>query len=490
MDKRGLLLVLMILSGGIWLSRNYKCPLSPDKTSESEESLQIPPALDDLQDGFTSVVDKIRPSLVNISAVHIIEVKTPFYNFYFGNPFEEFFNDFFGQDPRKRRGDSDTEKFRYEGTGSGAIVDPGGYILTNYHVIKDADEIKVTTYDDKQYDAKVIGKDPKTDLAVVRIKSMRKFDALKMGDSENLRAGEWVIAAGSPFGLNQTYTAGIISALRQDVSIENINYRDMIQTDASINRGNSGGPLVNLRGEAIGINTAIYAPTGVFSGVGFAIPINLAKKILEELMEKGRVVRSWLGVEIYDVDHAIMKNFGLDKPSGVLVNRVIENSSAQAGGLMRGDIICSIDGKAVKNSRELQERVSSSKPGTNVKMTVVREGKKLDLTFKLQEMPDTIPEDEGSGLDTPEGGYSWRGILFQPADYGEWNSYPLVSRIDPSSAGYEIGLQTGDIIRNINRQDVNNLDALRSVLDSVDLKNGVVFDLIREGKPMFLSYKE
>jgi len=432
------------------------------------------------------LVEKVKPALVNISAVHVFKVQANPYRFFFGDPFEEFFG------YPNRRMEPEIRKYRQEGTGSGFIIDPEGYVLTNYHVIRNAEEIKVTTYDDKTYEAEIVGTDPRTDISVIKIKSKKKFDALKMGDSDKTRVGDWVIAAGSPFGLNQTFTSGIISAVRQDIQIENRDYRNMFQTDASINRGNSGGPLVDMNGNVIGINTAIYAPTGVFSGVGFAIPINQAKAILNELIDKGHVVRGWLGVEIKNVDTAIKKSFNLDSAEGVLVNRVVEDSPAEKGGLQRGDVIVKFNGSAIRNASELQEKVMSQEPGTKVSIAVIRDGKEQELKVELGELPDEVSykKDEDKKEESV-----WKGVKVSnvsPALKEKYNLKEaegvLVVEIDPAKEGYETGLRVGDVIQEINSIEVRNVDDFNKAVKKINLKEGVVFDVIRNGRPLYISY--
>jgi serine protease Do len=446
---------------------------------------------------FADVVKKVSPSLVNISAVHIVEVQEPYHHFYFGDPFEDFFDEFFGVPDRRRFGEPAPQKRRYEGTGSGFIIDTDGYVLTNYHVIKDAQEIKVTTYDDKQYDAKLVGKDSKTDLAVVKIKSSKRFNALKLGDSKLVEVGDWVVAGGSPFGLNQTFTVGIISAVRQKVKIENVAYEDMIQTDAAINRGNSGGPLVDLHGQVIGINTAIYAPTGVFSGVGFAIPINQAKIVMTDLIEKGRVVRGWLGVEIMGVNEAISRQFNLEKAQGVLINKVVEDSPAEKGGLKRGDVIIGVDGREIKNVKDLQNRVARKKPGDSISLKIINDGTEKDIKIKLGEMPDEAAFFVKKDYKDEIGVASWKGIRVSNINAALKDRYGInqnegiaIIEIDPADEGYEFGLRIGDIIVQINKIEIFNLDNFKVAVKKIELKNGVLFDIIRDGSPMYVSYQK
>ncbi|MFW6134318.1 MAG: Do family serine endopeptidase [Elusimicrobiota bacterium] len=512
MDKKTLIMVIVILLGGMLLgtySYIFEVPVKHEvsRSFEPPQNTVIRAAQYSGEEGrssglmsFSGVVKKIKSSLVNVSAVHIVEVQRPSYRFFFGDPFEDFFDEFFERRPRKR--EPETEKYRYEGTGSGFIVGPEGYILTNYHVIKDAKEIKVRTHDDKSYDAEIIGQDPRTDLAVVKIKSSRKFNALKMGNSDEVEIGDWVMAAGSPFGLKQTYTVGIISALRQNVRVEGANYENMIQTDAAINRGNSGGPLVDINGSIIGINTAIYAPTGVFSGVGFAIPINKAKNVLSELIEKGKVVRGWLGIEIKEVDEAVKKHFELKTDKGVLVNRVMEDSPAQKGGLKRGDVIVKFNGKEVEGVNELQNMVSSSEPGEKVKVTVIRQGKQETVTIKLGEMPEkgyvsSKQEGKEEKQEKEEKTTRWLGIEVSEITGMVKERYNvsasegvIVVQIDPTEKGYEIGLQVGDVIKELNKKEINNVEDFKKAVKDASLKDGVVFDIIRNGRPIYISFQK
>lgn len=515
MDKKNLTILLLILAGGIVLSQYVEPPHREESrqevpfkdsslinTSNNKSTKTIQKEVITCPQSFADIIEKIEPALVNISAVHIIEIQSPFYQFYYGDPFEDFFDNFFGRSRRRETPKPEMRRERQEGTGSGFIVDADGYILTNQHVIRKAEELKVTTYDGQTYDAKLIGQDSRTDLAVIKIKSRRKFHPVMLGNSDEIKIGDWVLAAGSPFGLNQTFTAGIISALRQDVEVEQNRYRNILQTDAAINRGNSGGPLVNLEGEVVGINTAIYAPTGVFAGVGFAIPVNDARQVLTELIEKGHVVRGWLGVEISDVDGAIQRQFKLDTEKGVLVNRVIKNSPAGEGGLLRGDVINSLNGEEVEDTRALQQKVGSAKPGAKIKIGIVRKGEKKVIDITLGEMPDEFPEisskeKESAYPEKESASAEWLGIKaanITPAVSERYNINQekgvAVLDIDPASEGYEIGLRVGDIIVGLNNKEISNAEDFKSAGENASLKEGVVFDIIRRGRPLFISYQK
>ncbi|MFH0807408.1 MAG: trypsin-like peptidase domain-containing protein, partial [Elusimicrobiota bacterium] len=364
------ILLCLIVLGVFWHIKDLKeTSLNNGQVTSNIETLrdnEIGSNALGLQEAFVKVSERLKPAVVNISTVQMLDDAQQ--EFYFGDPFEDFFQDFFNSPQEQKKQRKKSSQYRTESGGTGVIIDPEGYILTNEHVIHGANEIKVTVTinsKDKTYTGKVIGKDSRTDLAIVKINSnsaTEKFPAAPLGDSNKIRVGEIVLAIGSPFGLGQTVTNGIISAIRQSIVVENKEYRDFIQTDAPINRGNSGGPLCNIHGEVIGINTAIYAPTGVFSGIGFAIPINRAKEILADLIRQGKVVRGWLGVEIKD-------------KSGAFINSIIKDSPAEKAGLKKGDVIIEFNGKQIESVRNLQAIVSDTGPKKKIKVKFVRNGK-------------------------------------------------------------------------------------------------------------------
>jgi len=276
-------------------------------------------------------------------------------------------------------------KFQQRGQGSGFIISKDGYILINNHVVGDADLIKVKLSDGREFKAKVIGTDPQSDVAVIKIDATN-LPVLRLGDSDKLEVGEWVIAIGNPFGLSQTVTVGVVSAKgRSRIGIND--YEDFIQTDAAINPGNSGGPLVNIHGEAVGMNTAIFSRSGGYMGIGFAIPINMAKAIKDQLLKKGKVTRGWLGVVIQDIDEELAKSFGLEKTEGVLIAEVSEGSPAEKAGLKQGDIILRLNGKKVDDLGELRNKIALTAPGTKVKLEVLRENKRRTIQVTIGEQP-------------------------------------------------------------------------------------------------------
>jgi serine protease Do len=454
-----------------------------------------------LQDAFAQVAAAVKPAVVNIAAVQISHVQQDPYQFFYGDP-NELFRQYFGegqQQPRHPR------EFRTEGTGSGVIIDPQGYILTNNHVVQGADQLTVTLANDKPYKGKVVGTDPRSDLAVIRIKGTTPFPYVPLGNSTTMRIGDWVMAVGSPFGLEQTVTAGIISAIRQSLNIEGKSFRNLIQTDAAINRGNSGGPLVNLRGQVVGINTAIYAPTGVFSGIGFAIPVNDAKEILKELIEKGFVERSWMGVEIAEVDEVIANQFGLSKQAGALVNKVLPDSPADKAGIRRGDIILEFGGKKIQKVQELQDLVSATPPGKNVPLKIFREGDEKTLTLKTAAMPKEGDEkskmgEEGQEEVAPSSNtIEWLGATFADINArlkerysiegGKELSGVVAVEVPAQSLAAEAGVLEGDVIQGVNRQRIKSTEDLKKLKTEIDPKKGFVLDVLRGGRSFYLSYK-
>jgi Do/DeqQ family serine protease len=322
------------------------------------------------------VAERVTPSVVNISTVTTGKGRTGNELFRpFGNDpyFRDFFDRFFEGTPRRRQQNS---------LGSGVVIDKSGLILTNNHVVKDADEITVRFSNKQEAKGKVVGTDGKTDLAVIRVSAKDELPVALLGNSDTLRVGEWAIAIGNPFGLDHTLTVGVVSATgRSEVGIAA--YENFIQTDASINPGNSGGPLLNVRGEVIGINTAIVASG---QGIGFAIPINMARKVMDDLVKKGRVTRGWLGVGIQPLTPELAKSFGVSG-EGVLINQVMPKSPAEAAGLKVGDLILSIDGKSLKDPRELQRIIAEADIGKTIEMSILREKERRTLKAQIGEMP-------------------------------------------------------------------------------------------------------
>jgi len=471
---------------------------------------EVHPEVYNLQESFAHVADLVKPAVVSISTVHVEKVQQETPQFYFGDPMEQFFNQFFGgsgEGPYSRGPKSRPQQFKLEGMGSGVIIDPDGLVLTNEHVVHDADQIKVLLYDKEgnktEYTGRVVGKDVRSDIAVVRIHAGHRLPYAALGDSDHVRVGDWAIAIGSPFGLAQTFTVGVISAARQSLQIEDREYHNLIQTDAAINRGNSGGPLLNIKGEIVGINTAIYAPTGVFAGIGFAIPINQAKAILQELVNTGHVTRGWLGVELVkEINPAIAKAFGLPDTRGALVNKVLKGSPADKAGLRRGDVIRSFNGKAVENSDKLQAMVTETAPKKSVPLEVIRDKKKVSLSLVLGERPDSADETQAAeeapasskGEKSKEKEWLGAHVVVLTPELAENFRQPedaqgvLVSAVDPGSKAEDIGLAEGDVIRAVDQTPTPNLSRFAAATSEVKLSEGVVLDVLRQGQPIYLSY--
>ena len=461
-----------------------------------------------LQASFNQVAELAKPAVVSITTVHTEVMQTP--QFFFGDPFEQFFEQFGnpeGMPYNRPRAPRKLPRYKLEGMGSGIIIDPSGLVLTNEHVVHEADQIKVIVYNKEgektEYPGKVVGKDARTDIAVIRIKTGHKMPFVALGDSEKVQVGDWAIAIGSPFGLSQTFTVGVISAARQSLEIEGREYHNLIQTDAAINRGNSGGPLLNIKGEVIGINTAIYAPTGVFAGIGFAVPINQAKAILNQLVETGHVVRGWLGVELaHDLTPAIVKAFGLPDDKGALVNSVLKGSPADKAGLKRGDVVRMFDGKKVETSDQLQLLVTQTPPKKTVDVELWRDRKNMKMPLTLGERPESADTGAGEAAEPSgkkggkENEKTWQGAHVQmlTPELAENFQQPsdaagvIVTDVDSASQAEEMGLTPGDVIRSVNQQPTPDVAAFTRATAGVKLSEGVVLDILRQGRPLYLSY--
>jgi serine protease Do len=419
----------------------------------------VPAALPVPSGTFSQVADTVAPAVVNINTVtRGTTGRTPVEEF-FG---EEFFRRFFGESPER------PEPLR--SLGSGVIVDPSGVVLTNAHVVERATEIEVVTADGKKHKAKVAGVDRRTDLAVLRLQGGGPFPAASLGDSDKMKVGDWVLAIGSPFGLQQTVTAGIISAKGR--ALGQGPYDDFLQTDAAINPGNSGGPLVNMSAEVIGINSAILSRSGGNVGIGFAIPVNMAKRVYTELAAKGKVTRGWLGVSIQPLTPELAKGFGLKEPKGVLIADVVQDSPAAKAGIAAGDIIVEFDKKKVDSPQELQKVVGLTTPGKGVPVKVWRDKTEKTLEIKIGDAPDDTvalkSTNKGKGLL----GLDVRPITPDVARQLNLRSAEgvVVFGVDEDSAAAEAGLQRGDVIREVNRQRVRGVQDFERAIR--DLKEG------------------
>jgi serine protease Do len=446
---------------------------------------------------FADLAENLLPAVVNISTTQMMRAdrrgpERP--QFPPGSPFEEFFRDFF-----ERRGQQGVPQRKATSLGSGFVIDATGYIVTNNHVIAEADEITVRFQDDTIKEAKIIGRDPKTDLAVLKVETDKPLTALDWGESDDSRVGEWVMAIGNPFGLGGTVTVGIISARARDINAGP--YDDFLQTDASINRGNSGGPMFNMDGKVIGINTAIFSPSGGSIGIGFAIPSSLAKPVVAQLREYGRTRRGWLGVRIQAVTDEIAEGLGLSDAKGALVASVSEGGPAEKAGVEPGDVVLKFDGKDVERMRRLPRIVAETPIGKKAKVEVWRRGKTKMLSVKVGELEEMEKEvasaltDQGKGDKqgtVSELGLSLSGItsdLRGRFDLAEEVKGVVITEADPAGVSAEKGLRVGDVIIEINQEEVTTVaQVLAKVQEAKDANRRTVLLLVdRQGDLRFVA---
>ena len=383
------------------------------------------------------------------------------------------------------------------GLGSGIIIDKEGHILTNNHVVNDVNEIKIILADKREFPAEIVGTDPKTDLAVIKIKGKVPSDlpAASLGDSDEVRVGDWVLAIGAPFGYAQTVTHGIISAKgRTGVGRDTGNYEDFLQTDAPINPGNSGGPLVNLRGEVVGINTAIATSVGQFAGVGFAIPINMAREVMNELVKTGKVRRGFLGIGIQNVDEDLAHKFGLPDNKGALVSQVNKNSPAEKAGVKVGDVITRYNGKTVEDTRQLRNLVAATTPNETVEVRAFRDGKERVFKVNVGELASTTPAEGGEEAEEPKSASSDLGLSVAPLTPAIAKQYNLdandkgviVSDVEEGSPAADAELRPGDLITEVDRQPVTSVADFRDVLAKAKDKESVLILVKRDGASRFV----
>jgi serine protease Do len=469
-----LLMVGAMLGFGYGVSTTVKHSDAAVSTGSTVSETPMVPA------NFSDLAEKVRPGVVNIQVVKKVKnIGFGFHNFP-GNPFGDKnpFGDFFGpfSEENPPRG------FEQRGVGSGFVMNRDGYILTNNHVVEDADQIKVKLSNGKEYVGKVIGRDPKTDLALLKVEGSLDLHSLTLGNSDDLKVGSWVVAIGSPFGLEQTVTAGIVSAKGRVIGSGP--YDNFIQTDASINPGNSGGPLINMRGEVIGINTAIIASG---QGIGFAIPINMAKEIVPQLEEKGHVTRGWLGVSIQEVTPELAKSFDLKEKKGALVAQVVSGSPAEKAGIEQGDVIVEFDGKEVADSKDLPRIVASTPVGKTVTIKLSRNGKVLDRQVKVGELEEKVevtkaPSHKSLGITvqnlTPE--------IAKGLGLGKETGV-VVTRVEAGSPAVNAGIQTGDVIREVNRKPVKNVEDFIQKIEKAKVQESVLLLLQRGQNNLFAA---
>jgi len=450
---------------------------------------------------FTELAAEAAPAVVNISTTQKVKssmrlprgLEIP--DLPEGHPLNEFFRRFFGENGRGGHGGNgddsgDSESFDTSSLGSGFIISKDGFIITNHHVVKDADEIIVRLSDRRQFTAEVIGTDPRSDIALLKVDA-DNLPVVKVGKSDQLKVGEWVMAIGSPFGFDHSVTAGIVSAKGR--SLPSGNYVPFIQTDVAINPGNSGGPLLNLKGEVVGVNAQIYSRSGGFMGLSFSIPMDVAMDVVEQLRNKGRVSRGWLGVLIQDVTGELADSFGMDKPEGALVAQVLEDSPAEKAGLQVGDIILRFSGKEVPDSSSLPPIVGRTKVGKTVDVEVLRNGKKQTIPLKIGKLPPddqlqasakgvrgdrtgrlgvavtNLTDEQREALEIPEGGVLVEEVLDGPAK--------------------RAGIRANDVILMINGQDVKDVAGFKQQVKDLPKDKPVAVLVHRKGGPIFLAMK-
>ena len=436
---------------------------------------------------FVEVAKKVQPSVVNVTTEKTITVK-PWErygeDFFKGSPFEDFFKGF-GITPREK---GKEYRHKQRSGGSGVIVDKEGYILTNNHVIEGADKIKVRLNDGREFIATLKGQDSRTDLAVLNIKA-KDLPVATLGDSDELEVGEWAIAIGSPFGLEHTVTVGVISAKGRS-GLGTGTYEDFVQTDASINPGNSGGPLINIDGEVVGINAMIIQPG---TGIGFAIPINMAKQILNDLIKQGKVVRPWLGISAQDLTPELAEQFQVKEKEGVLVAQIHQGTGAEKAGLVSGDIIKSVDDKAIKNVNELVKEIQKKKVGQKVKLSVVRDGKSMTIEVTLSAMPDKPEAMKEKEIEEKLGAQIQELTPQLAARYrisSEIKRGVVIISVEEGSPADELGLQEGDVILEINRKKIETTKDFEKAIKDLNLEKGTVFRLHRRGNSFYHSFKK
>ena len=425
---------------------------------------------------FVTLANKLKPVVVNISATQKVERGTGPER---GDPFGELQRRFFGGPPRGQP--------RQQSLGSGFIIDPDGSILTNNHVVDNAKKIVVRLADQREFDARVVGRDPKTDIAVIKIEAKGELPAAPLGDSSRLEVGEWVVAIGNPFGLDNTVTAGIVSAKGRHIGAGP--YDDFIQTDASINPGNSGGPLINLRGEVIAINTAIFSQSGGNIGIGFATPINLAKEILPQLKSKGKVTRGWLGVSIQEVTPDLATSLGLEQHRGGLVSDVTKNGPAERAGIKAGDVIVQFGDMEIKQANELPALVARLRPETTARVRLLRDKKELTLSVTVGELKEA--EVVATAKEKGELGLAVQKVTPDMAESLGLDRAQgvVITGVEPGSLADEAGLQAGDVILEINRKAVRDLADYRKAVAETKKGARLLFLVKREGASLFVTLK-
>ena len=462
---------LLIASGLNWTSLSA----AGDFTGAQHGAAISPPLM---PSSFAELADNLSPTVVNVKVTKIAKATFHGPNMPEGRS-RDFFGRFFNEMPKNHR---------TQGAGSGVIISKDGYILTNNHVVEGAREVTVTLADKKEYKARVVGRDPKTDLAVVKIEVKKPLPAATLGDSEQLKVGDWVVAIGNPFGLNHTVTSGIVSAKGRVIGAGP--YDDFIQTDASINPGNSGGPLFNMRGEMVGINTAIIAQG---QGIGFAIPVNTAKPLIPQLVTKGEITRGYLGVNIQTLTPDLAKALKVAERQGALVTDVISGSPAAKGGIERGDIIIAYDGKGVTDSHHLPAMVAATPVDGKVTVTVLRNGRERQLSVKIGRLPsESAKLEKGSQPAKGKWGLQLHDLSAQINDRFRLQADKgvVVVAVEPGSPAHEAGIQKGDVIVEVNRHPVNSVIEAKENINKSEDKDRLLLLVQRQKGKFFVPLEQ
>jgi serine protease Do len=454
--------------------------------SKASTDPKVQELMTEISKAFEVAAARISPSVVPIFAEQVVKVQSPF-----GSP-DDPFRDFFGDDFFKRffgTPEQQEQKRVERSLGSGVIVTKDGYILTNNHVVQNADKVTVVLNDKKSFQAEIVGKDPQTDVAVIKIKAA-DLPAAALGDSEKVEVGQWVIAVGNPFQLMHTVTAGIISAKGRSM-VGLADYEDFIQTDASINPGNSGGALADLDGNVIGINTAITSPSGGNIGIGFAIPINMARRVMDELISKGKVIRGYLGITLQDIDDNLAKALKLKSTEGALVNEVVPNGPAAKAGIKRGDVIVEFNGQKVGDRTELRNLAAQAKPKAEVKIGLLRNGKKMEVTAILAERPIDRTEEAPQKEQPEEQASKELGLSIQnlTPDIAQQLGYQnehgvVVVDVASGSPADDAGLQQGDLIKEVNKVAIRTVQDFNRQIKGLKSGDSIAM-LVRRGQTNF-----
>jgi serine protease Do len=486
----GMIIGFVVASDLGWLPTGHAVPEAPPPVARPVTTAPQPVFPGMGGQSFVEIAKAVKPAVVNIYATKSGRSEGPH-----ATPFDDpFFRKFFG-DEFFRRFEQQPKERKERGLGSGVIVEANGLIITNNHVVGKADEIRVTLSDKREFKAKLIGTDPKTDIAVVRIDAAG-LPTVPWADSDKLEVGEFVLAVGNPFGLTQTVTLGIVSALGRAAGIAE--YEDFIQTDAAINPGNSGGALVNVRGELVGINTAIFSQSGGNMGIGFAVPSNMAQSIMGQLVQTGKVVRGWLGVSIQELTPELASQFGVGETKGVLVSDVMDDSPAKKAGFERADVIVEYDGKSMDSPTHLRNAVAQTPVGKKVAVKIIRDKKPKTIELTIAEQPKSMAqpgEEESSDSAAPAGVLSdldVRELTEELAGrYGLKSSERgvVVVRVKPGSTAEELGVREGDIVLEVNRQAVTSLKTYERIAAKLPKDQAVLLLLKRQGRTIYLTLR-